>query len=106
LGPAGASATEVCIISGTLFRLGSRSRAAVHTAATYGFMGEQKRECHWLEPTGSPIRCAKSVPTRPEAAKLAHAHEMSAFLQSHDSEVLIDGMDKTAQGGNNTGKDS
>ena len=53
-----------------------------------------------------PIQCANSVPTRPEPAKLANAHDKNASLQEHDSEVLIDGIDKTAQGGNHPGKDS
>jgi hypothetical protein len=44
------------------------------------------------------MQCANGVPTRPEAAKFALTHEKNAYLQSHDSEVFIDGMDKTAQG--------
>lgn len=36
----------------------------------------------------TPIQCANGVPTRPEAAKLAHAHEKNAYLQVGDSEVL------------------
>jgi hypothetical protein len=54
----------------------------------------------------TPIQCANSVPTRPEAAKLAHAQEKNASMQAHDSEVLIDGMDKPARGGKYPGKDS
>jgi hypothetical protein len=53
-----------------------------------------------------PIQRANSVPTRPEAAKLANALGKNAHLQEHDSEVLIDGIDKTAHGGNHPGKDS
>ncbi|SPE40374.1 hypothetical protein SBA3_3730016 [Candidatus Sulfopaludibacter sp. SbA3] len=53
-----------------------------------------------------PIQCANSVPTRREAAKLANAHEKNAHLQEHDSAVLIDGIDKTAPGGNHPEKDS
>jgi hypothetical protein len=48
----------------------------------------------------TPIQCANGVPTRPKVAKLGHTHEKNAYLQAHDSEVVIDGMDKTAQGGN------
>ena len=51
-----------------------------------------------------PIQCANSVPTRPEAAKLANVHEKNAYLQAHDLEVSIDEMDKTAQGGNHPEK--
>src|ERR1039458_5359222 len=47
----------------------------------------------------TPIQCADGAPTQPEAAKVADAHEKNAYLQSRDSEVIIDGMDKTAQGG-------
>jgi hypothetical protein len=43
-------------------------------------------------------QCANGVPTRPEVAKLRHTDEKNCYLQAHDSEVLIDGMDKTAQG--------
>jgi hypothetical protein len=46
------------------------------------------------------------VPTGPEAAKLANAYEKNAYLQAHDSEVLIDGIDKTAPGRDHPGKDS
>ena len=52
----------------------------------------------------TPIQCANSVPTRPETAKLANALEKNAYLQAHDSEVLIDGIDKTARGGNHREK--
>jgi hypothetical protein len=42
--------------------------------------------------------CANGVPTHPEGAKLGHTHEKKRHLQAHDSEVLMDGMDTTAQG--------
>ena len=50
------------------------------------------------------IQCANSVPTYPEAAKFAKPHRKNAYLQLDDSEALIDGMDKTAHGGNHSKK--
>lgn len=59
-----------------------------------------------LDEESTSIQCAYRVPTRSGTAKLAHVLQKNAYLPPYDSEVLMDGRDKTPQGGSHPGKDS